>query len=441
MIVRRLSQAFLLLAGVIFLSSCARSVLEERGPYLRAYHSGNLIEAEGDLTTMIRRELPQSKYELSKNSSWMLLDRATTRFAEGDASGAIEDYSIALEAMDYYSKDLLAEQAAQLMLQDEAGAYQAPDYEQVLARVYMALALLHYGDESNAYALLRQAEDYQQEKQNFYSKIPFTRQYRVQQNGLSKYLFAALLEKRGDFSNACILYKQAAELIPCSREVPFTVAETPKQATILVLCHNGNAPYKISEECPASQASAIALEILLANSGVKPAISTFPGIPAPALQHWPGSNPEPTFAKLCGSRIPLFPFFNVNKAAEFELEQTKPFIIARGVARLALRRAAVGYIGKQDPCLGMIADCAMLVANANTRVDTRSWTTLPAYIDVARFDVEPGYHNLTIQFEGACFDENNIHLNLKPSDLCIINVFNIHPGVRRILIPNRYLAN
>lgn len=427
--------------SLLCLSSCAKFASEGQESYIRAYHSGNLIQAEGDLTSKIRVQLPQSSYELSKNSSCTILDRATTRFANADVRGAIDDYSIALEAMDFYSKDLLAEKAAQILLQDDVAAYQAPDYEQVLARVYMALALLDTGDEGNAYALLRQAEEYQQEKQHFYSQIPFTRQYRVQPNGLSKYLFALLLEKRGDLSNARILYQQAAALIPCSREVPFSVADSPKQATVIILCHNGNSPYKKTEECPASQASAVALEILLANSGVTPSCSTIVGIPAPALCRWPGSNPEPTFAKIDGCRQPLFPFFNIIKAAQFELDQTKPVIMARGIARLALRRMIVGYIEKQDHQLGMIADCAMLAANANTSVDTRSWMTLPAFIDVARFDVEPGCHTLSIQIEGPCHEENQFRLNLKASDLCVINVFNIHPGIRRILIPQRYLIN
>ncbi len=428
-------------AALTLLSGCSKSVLEERGPYLRAYHTGNLYEAETIETNAIRQELPQTQFELSKNSSWLLLDRAMTRFTAGDATGAIEDYSIALVAMDYYSKRVLGEQAAQLMLQDEVGAYQAPDYEQVLARVYFALALLQNGDQGNAYAILRQAEEYQQEKQNFYSKIPFAKQYHVQQNGLSKYLFALLSEKKGDLSNAKILYEQAAALIPCSSEVPFAPAPSPDLATILILCHNGNSPYKISTECPASQASAIALEILMASSGVRPSCSALPGIPVPALCRWPGSNPQPTFAKIGDCRLPLFPFFNIIRAAEFELEQDRPFIVARGVARLIIRRAAVSLLENQDPCLRMIVDCTMFIANATTRVDTRSWTTLPAFIDVARFDVEPGCQTLAIQVEGAGAEEKIIQLNLKKSELCIINVFNLHPGVRRFVVPFRYLAN
>jgi len=432
----------LIILSSLLLTSCTKSILEERGPYLRAYHAGDLHEAEIKLTSLIQKELPQTKYHLSQNMGWIILDRATTRFAQGDIENAIEDYSVALESMDFNNKDLLVEQVAQILIQDEVGAYQASDYEQILARVYMALALIHHGDENNGFAMLRQAEEFQQEKQNVYASLPFTRHYRMPQNGLSKYLFALLLEKRGDYSNAKILYNQAAQLIPCSCEVPFKTADSTKQATILVLCHNGNVPYKISETCPASQASALALELILSKYGIPPACSTLTGVPVPALLKWPGSSPKPTFATLCGSSIPLLPFYNVRKAAEYEVDHMRPLVAARGVSRLLIRRAAVGYLERQDQCLGAIADLAMLIANSCTRVDTRSWTTLPAFIDAARFDVDAGCHSLSIQvIEGKesvdkCFD-----LQLKPSDLCIIHVFNIHPGVRRILIPSRYLVN
>ena len=194
---------------------------------------------------------------------------------------------------------------------------------------------MHQGDESNAYAILRQAEEYQQEKRQFYAKVPFTRHYRLPDNGLSKYLFALLLERRGDFSNAQIMYQQANQLLPCASEtLCYHPNKSSSHATILVICHNGNAPYKISATSPASVASACALEFLLATQDIDPAWSTLSGIPVPALRAWPGSFPLPTFAQVDGVQCPLLPFYNVSQAAADELDQKMPVIVARGVARL-----------------------------------------------------------------------------------------------------------
>lgn len=432
----------LILTMLVLCNSCASTaLLSQRGSYLRAYHSGSLEVAEENLNVIVKEEIPGEQYTQSKDASWILLDRATTRLALGKTKEAAADYKNAIESLDYYRQDLPAEQLAKVLFQDETGAYQAADFEQILARLYFALTLLHEGDESNAYALLRQAEEYQQEAQALYAKVPFTRHYRVPTNGLGKYLFALLLEKRGDVSNANILYNQAAQLIPVVNGT-FEECKQKQEAVVLVMCHNGKAPYKISVTSPASVASAAALEFFLATQRIDPAWSTLTGIPVPALQNWPFSSPRPTTVCVDGNIHPLLPYYDVTLAAKRELDQKMPVIVARGVARLMARRCAVGYLGRQDQCLGAIADLTMLVVNSNTRADTRSWTTLPARIDLTRFNVEAGSHQVTIQVSNYPLQsvQQDYTVHLKPNDLCIIHVFNIHPGITQVLIPNRYLG-
>jgi tetratricopeptide (TPR) repeat protein len=433
---------FLSILQLFCMGCTSPALLAQRGPYLNAYHSGCLEQAEQSLDQLVKQEIPARSYTKSKEASWILLDRATTRFAMGKTEQAIDDYKSALEAIDYYNQDLPAEKVAQIMLQDNASAYQAADFEQVLARIYFALALLHQGDEGNAYALLRQAEEYQQAKQAIYRQVPFTKDYRVPENGLSKFLFATLLEKRGDLSNASILYKRAAQLISCKDAVADFSNKEKSQATVLVMCHNGNAPYKVTATSPASVASAAALEILLsATSKNDVAVSSLIGVPVPVLQRWPSSMPLPTYAMMDGHQKRVVPFYSVNQAAQEELQQKTPVIVARGVARLLLRRSAIGYLQQKDPCLGALADLTMYVVNSQTDADTRSWTTLPAVIDIARFNVEPGCHSLTIQVCGLNNSVKNYKLTLNTNDLCIIHVFNIHPGITQVLIPQRYLVN
>ncbi|MBA3722824.1 MAG: hypothetical protein H0W88_10560 [Parachlamydiaceae bacterium] len=429
---------------ILSCTSCASTVLlSKRGSYLRSYQTGNFEQAEYDLDLIVDKEIPERQYTQSKNASWILLDRATTRFAMGKTEEAVQDYAAAMESLDYYGQDLPTERAAQIMLQDETGAYQADDFEQMLARVYFALALLHQGDESNAYAILRQVEEYQQEKLSIYEKVPFTKHYRIPTNGLSKYLFAALLEKRGDKTNANILYNEADSLNPSNESSDVCTCKKENQATILVLCHNGNAPYKISATSCGSVASAVALEVILATNRIDPAISTMTGIPVPALQQWPNSSPSPTYVSINGRNKPVLPFYSVTVAAINELNQKMPVIVARGAARLLMRRAAVGYLDNQDRSLGILADITMCVINSNTRADTRSWTTLPAYIDLARFNVDSGTHDISIQVydRGPNPITQNYKLNVNSNDLCIVHVFNIHPGVTQVLIPGRFLVN
>lgn len=405
--------------------------------YISDYQNGAPTIAEKKLTRAIEKEIPQNEFQKSNDAVWLLLDRATTRFALGKVDGAIADYNLAIEAMDYYNQKCTLEQVGKTVLQDDLGAYAGSDFEQILARVYFALALIHKGDLGNAYALLRQAEELQQKKRELYAEKSYTKHYQLIDNSVAKYLFAALLENRGDCSNAELLYQQAEQL---AGPVHLESHHSQETATVIVLCHNGNVPYKISDRCDASIASAIALEIMLSTQRLPPAWSTLTGIPVPALQQKWGSRSLPTYACIDGVRHPLFHWMDIGLTADQQLRQEMPVIAARGVARLLLRRTAVAYAQKQDPCLGAIVDIGMLIANANTEADTRSWTTLPNTIDLTRYDLTPGKHTLTLQVDqqGCPPFLREYILNLKQNDFCVINIFNIHPGFTTVLIPNRF---
>jgi uncharacterized protein len=426
-----IKQAIVIFTLLFSTTYCNGDVLSQRGSYLKPYHLGQFELAEFNITQITQKELPKNNYTKSNEASWLLLDRATLRFAMGNVCEALEDYRLAIESLEYYDYIQNLDGVKQILFQDEASAYIAPDFEQLLARLYFSFALLHKGDRSNAFALLRNAEEFLQKKEHYYKKFPFSKEYRMADNALIRYLFAVLLEKKGDISNANILYEKL-------QQEPVTKSN---QATVLVVCHNGNSPYKISATSPASVASALAIEFFLSTQRIDPAWSSLTGIPIPALSQWPLSAPQPIYASVGNQRQLLYPFYNVIEAAYFDLEQQKPVIVAKGVARLLLRRTAVGYVQKQNQFLGLLTDIGMYVANANTRADTRSWTTLPAIIDLTRFDVESGEHELNLELPSLSpYSQNNgaYKLILKPNDLCIVHIFNTHPGVTQVLIPQRF---
>jgi len=406
---------------------------------ISTYQQGYLAPADELLSEQIAHEMPQNAYWKSKNAVTLLLDRATIRFTEGDTSHAIQDYDLALQALDYYGQDSTIDTAGQLLFEDGCGAYCGSNLEQILARVYFALTLLHQGDENNACALLRQAEELQQRFQQ--SIQPYLKDHFCNDNALAKYLLALLLEYQDDTSNAAILYQQVQELngiLPVDLNL---CTEAEKHATLVIICHNGNVPFKISDTCPASIASALALEMILASQDIRPAYSSFTGIPVPALcQQWP-SCPLPTTISLDGVCTPLSPILDVAAAAYNELEYKKPLIVARGVARFLLRRTAVAFAEGQDPCLGALVDFGIFIANASTKADTRSWRTLPSSIDLIRYRLAPGLHNIGIAVTGYGNNryEEQCCIVLKAHDLCVINIFNIHPHVTINLIPTRFL--
>lgn len=406
-----------------------------------AYQKGELQIADNILSQAISDEMPSGNFKKSENAVCLLLNRAMTRFVNLDIKGAIADYELSIQALDYYAQDSTLETAGQILIEDGCSAYRGADFEHVLARIYFALALLHKGDYSNAYAVLRQAEEFQQRKRERYSSIPYMADVQLCDNSFGKYLFAMLLENRGDKSNAAILYQQAQVLSGSSPKcINLQSEQATSSATVLLVCHNGNVPFKISATSSASVASAIALEILLSSQRVDPAFSSLPGIPVPVLCQKVQSEPTKTYALINDTSIPIPPYFDVAWAAHTELEQKKPLIVARGVARFLIRRSAVACFQRQDPTLGALMDLGMLVANASTKADTRSWSTLPSSVDLARCSLSPGQHCIRIcaQGQGPLQAEHSIPIKLRANDLCVINIFNIHPGITTILVPPQF---
>lgn len=418
--------------SALLLQGCS-SRLAQQQDAVYAYQIGDLEYADNRISQSLDRSMPKNDFTKCKDAVCLLLDRATIRFAEEEIDNAIADYNLALESIDFYNQATAGDTAARLLFQDNQSPYAGDDFEQSLCRVYFALALLHKGDFNNARAILRQCEEWQQLKNEGYCKSKITHNIQVPPNALAKYLFALLLEKRGDFSNADILYEQATSINP---SLPAPECINTDNSTVLIVCHNGNVPQKYSTTSDASVVSMLALEFLLQASGIPPAISSLTGIPVPALWGPPESYPAPLKAALCGESSPFYTGFDVAESAYNELCIKMPIIAARGAARLLIRRAAVGYLQERDPMLGAFCDIGMLVANAATSADIRAWGTLPYRIDIARWETTPGCKNLTLQIGGI--GPMEFQLNLKPGCLCVVNIFQLHPGVVKVLIPEQF---
>lgn len=384
--------------SLILLTAC-HSPGKLRDQYLPNYVCGKFNNAEAPLKEAICQDMPNKSFTNSRNAVWYLLNLATIQFAKGDVNNAISTYQLAIEALDYYSQKSSDDLSAQMLLEDQFCGFSGAPFEKSLSRIYFALALLQKGDLNNAEALLRRAENLNQT------------------NNLGRLLFATLLEKRGDLSNAKILFKQAG--LSCEEQ-------SPHKATVLVVCHNGNAPSKYSTMAPASGSCLLTLELLLQNERRPVALSSLPGIPVPTPFRWKGGESIPTKAILADEMKFLTPVYNVDQESLSAIEKETPAIIARGVARYLVRRSCIYVANEQNESLGSLADIGCLIANAMTEADTRAWDTLPASIDIARFDVEPGEYPLCIQVGNKSYQKT---LHLKTGELRVINIFNLHPGI------------
>ncbi|MCB1149371.1 MAG: hypothetical protein KDK48_04335 [Chlamydiia bacterium] len=392
------------------LASCS-STAKQRACYLEPFYAGELKIAACEA----ERQLPKSSHNVC-----LTLDRAQIALIDGDFETAKRNFLSAIDSIERFNLSCPAENVLQFALHDEASSCPGDDFEQILARLYLAFTLDLMGDSSGFLALLRQAEEAQLKKEFLYKSSRLTENFFLYQNPLAKFLLAAALEKKGETGNARALYKQAG--IP-------VLGPAEGSATVIVLCHSGNVPIKVSRLYPASAAA------LYFDAAFQPRISSLTGIPAPVLV-------QPHLGQaLCASAngVPLQPVLPIAWIAREELHRKIPAIVGRGLLRYAARRSCVEAADAQDPLFGALADLAVTIANSQTRADERCWSTLPHEISLARFDLPPGRHEMTL----ACGGEKPVtaQLELPKNALCVLHLFHLHPGQTKVLIPTRFLGD
>ncbi len=85
---------------------------------------------------------------------------------------------------------------------------------------------------------------------------------------------------------------------------------------------------------------------------------------------------------------------DIGAIAQYTLERQKPALLARAMARTVLKHEATEVAQNQDDTLGFIVNMAGVLSE---RADTRSWTTLPGRIYLARLPLEPGRHAVRVE--------------------------------------------
>jgi hypothetical protein len=89
------------------------------------------------------------------------------------------------------------------------------------------------------------------------------------------------------------------------------------------------------------------------------------------------------------------------------LERNMPTIIARAAARQALKYQATKQGKQENAALGLLVNIGGALLE---QADTRSWTTLPQTIYMARIPLNPGTYNLTLNIVSS-YDGKNQALN------------------------------
>lgn len=369
------------------------------------------------------RDLPK-KFEA--DTALLLLERAMILQAMGRMEDSSFNFEIAdkhLELLDL-SKDT-AGNIGKYLYSDDATNYKAPVYEKLLLSTENMVNYLVRGDLNGARIESRRLAIMQQYLRNQVGpdKAKF---------GLGSYLAGFAFEKSGRAEEALRFYDEALAAqpypsldAPIARLLPTVGLRTPalQQAAergasrakasedsgeLLVVMQSGLVPRKQPERFPIglifsytvalmSPAESATAQRLIAKGLLK--WINFPVLKKQKPRAWPDA------VTLGAGAITVEPALDVTARVEEAYEAMKPKLMLAAITRMITRAVAAevteagvkgaGGGGIFGLLAGMAVEGAM---TAKDTPDTRSWTTLPGTVALARGRVPAGKHEVRVQF-------------------------------------------
>ena len=343
----------------------------------------------------------ESRHRAPRNETVFLLDKAMLLRMQQQyeaSNDAFEQAKDVIEELDAISP---REQVAAVTINDAMRSYLPPTFERALIHCFKAMNYLELRQYDSARVEILQLDEFLKQRDDF--RLPFAR-----------YLSGLVFELNQEPDNALIAYRKAYEAYrDGGRAVPrllqqdllrltdylgradehrqfdeeFALAHWSTQqsfrarAHVVAILFNGLIPRKHSHE-------------ILAQSAVDGQMHR---ISTPFYER----RQSRVYSAMLSSDFAADDselFADLERHARAALEDAMPGIIARTVARVAIKNRAVDEASDEQPLLGLALN---VFAVLSEQADTRGWYTLPQEILVTRLELEPGRHDLELILDGS----------------------------------------
>ncbi len=412
----------LLALAALAAAGCA-TYTERVDQAMRAAAGGNYDAAVGDINRVLgvgsADDLPSS---WNGDRPLAALERGTLQQALSRYPDSARDLSAAEQKLELL--DLTGDAIGTLgsyLYSDSVKTYKTPPTERLSLNAINMLNYLAVGDLDGAAV----------EARRFQVMRDYLAAEEIEADGpatLGTYLAGFVFERRGEGDRALRYYEEAlargpleslsAPIARLAAANPFrgpriseVLARVPKaqppaapEREVLIVLNVGRVPHKEPKRIPVGVAIGLAgvyatgkfdvLKYGAAKVVVYPDLVDSPSTLGPAS------------VTVDGSAVAVEALTDLGAAVSQEYEKAKPKIIAAALTRMATRAAVAEGIragGRQESkvlgdVLAIVFESALV---AFDRPDTRSWTTLPGRVLVARVPVAPGQHTVAVSFAGS----------------------------------------
>jgi uncharacterized protein len=380
--------AALALVSVVLLSGCAGDYVARTRGVRSAYESESYEAALAQLDAVAR-------HGTEKDQLLVLLDRGMVLHAAGKWRDSIP----VLAEADRLAGDLdtlsVSEEAGTLVTNERERAYRGEDFEKLMISVLQALNHAQLGQDEDALVEVRRVNE-RLEKMVVDEKKPY------EQLAIARYLGGALYEDQREWDSAYIDYAKALELEPglgplaepllrlakktgrldeyarLRARFPDVRHEPlgPNEGQVLVVVEAGLSPEKEPEDRRLETHDIIQVPVYRDRS-----------IPARA-RVGVGDSAQPTVTVTSLAEVARVHL--VDRIGRMLLRQVAGAVVKAGIA------AGARALTKREE-LGALA---FLLLNAMNQPDLRSWLSLPAEFQLARFRLPAGRHTVQVDVAG-----------------------------------------
>ncbi len=405
-------KAALLISAVLALQSCT-----SYGHHAVTMRDG-LLNGQPELSLAIAEEKdPQQKEVIAS------LDKGMLRRINSDFTGSNQILEVAKQEIEQLYGVSISENLAALTVNETLRGYEGDRYEQLLLHAYMAMNYIQIGQLDGARVEMLQANVKMME----WGDEP-------EEDAFVRYLEGIIYESMGEPDSALISYRKAYTVYREKGGSSYPVApESIKKDLLRLLAQQGlwgeyksyKKEFNMSSYKPLKVNNNYGELIVILNNGLAPIRSetAIPIFSAQVQQNLRVAFPvykepkkllyEPRI--LVGDKqYAMEKAEDIDALARNALEEAMPGIMLRATARAVVKYNTQHSAQDNSALAGLFMTITNLVTE---RADTRSWTTLPAEIEMKRILLPVGEHQLQIQMQNAAgqvVDVINETVTIKP---------------------------
>ncbi len=397
----------LALASVLLLSSgCAGDYVARTRGVRSAYQQGDYTRALASLESATREGPAQDQLLVMMDKGMVL--HAAGKWAESNA--VLEEAERLSEQLDSVS---VSEEAKTLVSNERQRTYRGEDFEKLMISVLQALNYVELGDDEAAMVEVRQVNE-RLEKMIAEEKKPY------EQLAIARYLGGVIREDQRDWDSAYIDYAKAYEIAPRKEALAEPLLRLAKKAGRDAMYAELLARYPDVPHEPLAPDEGQVVVVVEAGLAPEKQRGSRGGGGGGALIEVPvyrtrGFVP-PVSVALDGQSRSAVTVTSLADVAVVHLDDRIGRLLAKQLATAAVKAgvaAGVGALTKNSD-LGVLT---FLILNAANAPDLRSWLSLPAEFQVARFRVPAGSHTVRV----AAWGQTTEHpIEVKPGRIGVL---------------------